>query len=286
MNARHPAIAILALAISAALALPADVTAQAQSAAQSTQAAGKITAVVPVVNVIRGAQQIPASTSAQVFWGDTINTGHLARARVTLDDGSLLSVGSDSNLTIAKHDAAEQQTDLDLNYGRVRARAAKLVKPNSHFQIRTSVGVAGVVGTEMIVMFGTDGTMRVICVEGACKVCDNLGNCVLMKGGEETGVRNNQPPSQPANVTPMNMTQAVNSTASTGAAAGAGGIGALGGVAIGVGAAVAATVAVVVVRVATKTQTCSAPTSTGVMAGPQPACVRTGVPRTNGQRPM
>ena len=287
MNARHPAIAVLALAVSVALALPADVAAQEQAAqAAQTQAAGKITAVVPIVNVIRGAQQIPASTSAQVFWGDTINTGHLARARVTLDDGSLLSVGSDSNLTIAKHDAAEQQTDLDLNYGRVRARAAKLVKPNSHFQIRTAVGVAGVVGTEMIVMFETDGTMHVICVEGACRVCDNLGNCVLMKAGEETGVRNNQPPSQPANVTPMNMTQAVNSTASTGAAAGAGGIGAVGGVAIGVGAAVAATVAVVVVRVATKTQSCSAPTSTGVMAGPQPACVRTGVPRTNGQRPM
>jgi hypothetical protein len=284
MNARHPVIAILALAVSAALALPVDVAAQAAQPAQTQ--AGKITAVVPIVNVVRGAQQIPASTSAQVFWGDTINTGHLARARVTLDDGSLLSVGSDSNLTIAKHDAAEQQTDLDLNYGRVRARAAKLVKPNSHFQIRTSVGVAGVVGTEMIVMFETDGTMHVICVEGACRVCDNLGNCVLMKAGEETGVRNNQPPSQPANVTPMNMTQAVNSTASTGAAAGAGGIGALGGVAIGVGAAVAATVAVVVVRVATKTQTCSTPAPTGVMAGPQPACVKTGVPRTNGQRPM
>jgi hypothetical protein len=280
MNARHPAITILALAVCAALAMPADIAAQAQAA----QAAGKITAVVPVVNVVRGAQQIPASISAQVFWGDTINTGHLARARIALTDGSLLSVGSDSNLTIAKHDAAEQQTDLDLNYGRVRARAAKLVKPNSHFQIRTSVGVAGVVGTEMIVMFETDGTMRVICVEGACKVCDLGGNCVLMKAGEETGVRNNQPPSQPANVTPMNMTQAVNSTASSGAAAGAGGLGAAGGIAVGIGAAVAATVAVVVVRVATKTQTCSTPAPTGVMAGPQPACTKTVVGRI-GQRP-
>src|SRR5271168_4789620 len=183
MNVRHPVISTLVLVLCLALVMPPDV------AAQAAQSAGKITAVVPVVNVIRGPQQVAASTSQQVFWGDVINTGHLARARIALDDGSILNVGSDTNLAIAKHDAAQQQTDLDLNYGRVRARAAKLVKPNSHFQIRTSVGVAGVVGTEMIVMFETDGTMHVICVEGACRVCDNLGNCVLMKAGEETGVR-------------------------------------------------------------------------------------------------
>jgi len=109
MNVRHPVISTLVLVICLALVMPPDV------AAQAAQSAGKITAVVPIVNVIRGAQQVAASTSQQVFWGDVINTGHLARARVALDDGSILSVGSDSNLAIAKHDAAQQQTDLDLN---------------------------------------------------------------------------------------------------------------------------------------------------------------------------
>ena len=32
-------------------------------------------------------------------------------------------------------------------------KAAKLVKPDAHFHIRTSVGVAGVVGTDMVVIF-------------------------------------------------------------------------------------------------------------------------------------
>ena len=273
---RHSTVLVLLCAICFALVFPPDV------AAQAAESAGKITAVVPVVNVVRGPQQVAASSSQQVFWGDVINTGHLARARIALNDGSILSVGSDSNLAIAKHDATQQQTDLDLNYGRVRAKAAKLVKPDSHFQIRTSVGVAGVVGTEMIVIFDANGMMQVICIEGACKVCDLAGHCVLMKGGEQSSVRSNEQPSQPSPATPMNVTEAVNTTATSGAGAGAGGIGVAGGVAVGVGAAVAATVAVVVARVVTKTQTCSTPTTTTVHAN----CTKitTNAGKLNGQR--
>ncbi len=260
MNFRHPIVFTLVFVICLALVLPPDV------AAQAAQSAGKITTVVPIVNVVRGAQQVSASTSQQVFWGDVINTGHLARARIALNDGSIVSVGSDSNLTIAKHDAGQQQTDLELNYGRVRAKAAKLVKPDAHFQIRTPVGVAGVVGTDMVVLFDINGKMQVICIEGACKVCDNLGHCVLMKGGEQSSVRSNEQPSQPNPATPMNMTEAVNTTAASGAGATGGGIGVGAGVAVGVGAAVGATVAIVVVRVVTKTQTCSTPTTTTVHA--------------------
>jgi len=147
MNARGPLYALVAVLMISVLALPADV------AAQAGQSAGTITLVVPTAYVVRASQQLTAAKSTPVMWGDVVNTGHLARARIALTDGSVLNVGSDSNLTVAKHDAGAQQTDLDLNYGRVRAKAVKLVKPDSHFQIRTSVGVAGVVGTEMIVGF-------------------------------------------------------------------------------------------------------------------------------------
>ena len=286
MNARQPFSAVIAILICLLLAVPTGVSAQV------AQSAGKITAVVPIVNVVRGAQQVAASTSQQVFWGDVINTGHLARARVALDDGSVLSVGSDSNLTIAKHDTGEQQTDLDLAYGQVRARAVKLVKPNARFQIRTPVGVAGVVGTEMVVLFDAAGNMNVVCMEGACKVCDLAGVCVLMKGGEETGIHGNSSPSPPAPVSPATLTAAVSATNTTGAGAGAGaaGAGAAGGgigagtaTAVGVGAAVAAGVATAVVRSVSKTQTCPPPTSGG--ARPRAECtqITTGA-RVNGQR--
>ncbi len=278
MNFRYPIVLILVILICFALVVPPDV------AAQAAQSAGKITALVPIVNIIRGPQQVPASTSLQVFWSDVINTGHLARARIVLNDGSILSVGSDSNLAITKHDASQQQTDLDLNYGRVRAKAAKLVKPDAHFQIRTSVGVAGVVGTEMIVMFDANGMMQVICIEGACKVCDLAGHCVLMKQGEQSNVHSNTQPSQPTPTTPMNVTEAINTTATSGAGAAGGGIGVAGGVAVGVGAAVAATVAVVVARIVTKTQSCGTPPPTGGAVHANCTKITTGAGKLNGQR--
>jgi hypothetical protein len=282
MNVRHSFAALLAILVLCSLAISPAVSAQV------SQSAGKITAVVPIVNVSHGPQQVAASTSQQVFWGDVINTGHLARARVALDDGSVLSVGSDSNLTIAKHDTGEQQTDLDLAYGQVRAKAVKLVKPNARFQIRTPVGVAGVVGTEMVVLFDAAGNMNVICLEGTCKVCDLAGVCVLMKGGEETGVHGNSSPSAPAPVSPANLTAAVNATNASGAGAGAGAAGAgasTGAVtAVGVGTAVAAGVATAVIRGASKTQTCPPPTSGGARKAASSCTGITSTTRINGQR--
>ena len=73
MMVRHPLTCLIALLVCLLLAIPADVTAAAQTT--QPQHAGKLTAVLPVVNVIRGPQQTPASTSEAVYWGDVINTG-------------------------------------------------------------------------------------------------------------------------------------------------------------------------------------------------------------------
>jgi hypothetical protein len=283
MNARHPITCLTALLICLLLAIPADVAGQAAQATQP-QHAGKLTAVLPVVNVIRGPQQTPASTSEAVYWGDVINTGHLARARVALDDGSVLSVGSDSNLTVTKHDGAAQQTELDLNYGRVRAKAVKQVKPNASFQIRTPTGVAGVVGTDFALDSEGD-TTRIVVYEGKVNFCAYksrkkeeeegapgtedqkkeksrrmLGPCVIVGAGETSSVQFNAVPTPPVPATPVTVTE-MSSTTSVGGGVGgaAGGLGVAGATAVGVGAAVAVTVAAVVIRSVSKTQTCSSP---------------------------
>ncbi|MFI5104670.1 MAG: hypothetical protein ACHP79_07085, partial [Terriglobales bacterium] len=99
-------------------------------------------------------------------------------------------------------------------------------------------GVAGVVGTEMIVLFDVGGQMQVFCMEGTCQACDLALNCVLLKAGEVTSLRSNQPPAQPQPPTPANLTTAVNATnPAGGAGAGAGAAGAGGAAGGGVGAA-------------------------------------------------
>ena len=291
MNARHPLTCLIALTICLLLAIPADVVAQTGQAAPA-QHAGKLTAVLPVVNVIRGSQQTPASTSEAVYWGDVINTGHLARARVALDDGSVLSVGSDSNLTVTKHDGGAQQTELDLNYGRVRAKAVKQVKPNANFQIRTPTGVAGVVGTDFALDSQGD-TTRIVVYEGRVNFCalkpgGVLGPCIIVGAGETSSVQFNAAPTPPVPATPMTVTEMSSTTSVSGGAGGAaGGLGVAGATAVGVGAAVAVAVAAVVIRSVTKTQTCSSPAAAAHVV---PAANCTGITnaaagKAPGQRP-
>ncbi len=317
MNARHPLTCLIALLICLLLVIPADVAGQATQ----PQHAGKLTAVLPVVNVIRGPQQTPASTSEAVYWGDVINTGHLARARVALDDGSVLSVGSDSNLTVTKHDGGAQQTELDLNYGRVRAKAVKQVKPNASFQIRTPTGVAGVVGTDFALDSQGD-TTRIVVYEGKVNFCAYkskkkdepesaqggaaagipapsdedqqkeknrrmLGPCVIVGAGESSSVQFNAAPTPPVPATPVTVTEMSTTTSVGGGAGAAGGIGVAGATAIGVGAAVAVTVAAVVIRSVSKTQTCSSPAAAAHVV-PTANCTgitNAGIGKAPGQKP-
>jgi hypothetical protein len=311
MKVRHPLTCLIALLVCLLLAIPADATAQAAEGAQA-QHAGKLTAVLPVVNVIRGPQQTPASTSEAIYWGDVINTGHLARARVALDDGSVLSVGSDSNLTVTKHDGGAQQTELDLNYGRVRAKAVKQVKPNANFQIRTPTGVAGVVGTDFALDSQGD-TTRIVVYEGKVNFCAYkaskkeepggaqggeeqkkdkngrmLGPCVIVGAGETSSVQFNAAPTPPVPATPVTVTDMTSTTSVSGGAGGAaGGLGVAGATAVGVGAAVAVTVAAIVIRAASKTNTCSTPAAAAHVV-PSSNCTainNAGAGKVNGQRP-
>jgi hypothetical protein len=310
MKVRNPLMCLTALLICVLLAIPADIAAQAGQATQA-QHAGKLTAVLPVVNVIRGPQQTPASTAEAIYWGDVINTGHLARARVALDDGSVLSVGSDSNLTVTKHDGGAQQTELDLNYGRVRAKAVKQVKPNANFQIRTPTGVAGVVGTDFALDSEGD-TTRIVVYEGRVNFCAYkaekkeeqggapageeqkkdkngrmLGPCVIVGAGETSSVQFNAAPTPPVPATPVTVTEMSSTTSVGGAGGAAGGLGVAGATAVGVGAAVAVTVAAIVIRAASKTNTCSSPAAAAHVV-PTANCTainNAGVGKVNGQRP-
>jgi hypothetical protein len=143
VNSIRTAQRILTLAMAAALLLP--VSPAAQNAPGN---AGKITTLIPVGNVARGATELTAQRDMPVLWGDVITTERGGRVRVRLEDGSVLSVGSQSQLRIEKHDAQAQDTQLELIYGSVRANATRIVAPGGQFKVRTKAAVAGVVGTE------------------------------------------------------------------------------------------------------------------------------------------
>jgi hypothetical protein len=186
MNMKSPAILALACVLACSLAIPFDSLAEPQTTGQR---AGEVSRVIPAVNIARGSKSINASAKTVVDWQDVVNTLANARARVSLDDGSVLNVGSDSSIHIVKHDAGAQQTDLEVSLGKVRSQAQKITQPNGKFEVHTPAGVAGVVGTDFYTSY-ENNIMTVIVFEGLVRVCNLAGVCVVVKPGQMTTIRN------------------------------------------------------------------------------------------------
>ncbi|HEY6128427.1 MAG TPA: FecR family protein [Candidatus Acidoferrum sp.] len=186
---KSPRACVLAIFASAMLCVPGELTAAPDTAGQR---AGEVSRIIPAVSIARGAKTISASARTVVDWQDVVNTQASARARVALDDGSILNVGSESSIKVVKHDGGAQQTELELTYGKIRSQAQKITKPDGKFEVKTPAGVAGVVGTDFFTGFdNSTGTMNVIVFEGIVKVCNLAGVCVIVKAGQMTSVRSN-----------------------------------------------------------------------------------------------
>jgi hypothetical protein len=210
MKTSSPSAFVLALLISFCIAVPGDVLAAPQS---SNSRAGEVARVIPAVSIARGSKTLTASAKSVVDWQDLVNTQVNGRARIALDDGSVLNVGSQSSMHVVKHDAGAQQTELELTYGKLRSQAQKIAKPDGKFEVHTPAGVAGVVGTDFYVAYD-NSTMNVIVFEGLVRVCNLAGVCVVIKPGQMTSVRSgdNSAPLAPAQATLDVLTEAAQST--------------------------------------------------------------------------
>lgn len=204
MNTKSPLALGLAGLLALSIAAPADLYGEPQGTGQR---AGQVDRVIPAVSIARGSKTITANAKTAVNWEDLLNTQANARARVALDDGSVLNVGSDSSLKVVKHDAGAQQTELELAYGKLRTQAQKIAKPDGKFEVRTAAGVAGVVGTDFYTEYDTSTkAMNVIVYEGSVRVCNLAGVCVMLKAGQMSSVRNgdNSAPTPPTQA-PLDM---------------------------------------------------------------------------------
>jgi hypothetical protein len=205
----------LVMLVCLALVFPPAVPAQAQTA-------GTVSREIPNVSLEhRGKSQL-AAPGDKVLWGDNIVTDRGGRARITLDDGSILNVGSDSSLRVVQHDAANQRTNLQLAYGRLRTSAVRLARTGSSFEVRTPTAVAGVVGTGFDLSF-VNGITSLSVDEGSVNLCNLSGQCVTVGAGFTSTIRGDNAPSQPA---PTSSLTATENAQSTSVGTGAGGAGA------------------------------------------------------------
>ncbi|HEY2460259.1 MAG TPA: FecR family protein [Candidatus Acidoferrum sp.] len=220
MNAKSPYAFCLALLSSCLILAPTDSYAAAPQAA-GAQRAGEVSRVIPAVSIARESKTVAASTKTIVDWQDVVNTEAAGRARVSLDDGSVLNVGSTSSMRVVKHDAGAQQTQLEITYGKLRTQAQKIARPDGKFEVHTPAGVAGVVGTDFFVSY-ENGVMNVITFEGLVRVCNLANVCVIVKAGQMSSIRNgdNSGPTPPTQATLNELMETANSTNITGPGAG------------------------------------------------------------------
>jgi hypothetical protein len=214
MITKSPYALTLASLLSVGMVIPADYCAAADT---GSQRAGEVSKVIPTVNIGRSGKTLPADAKTVVDWDDVVKTQASARARVALDDGSVLNVGSDSSVHVVKHDSGAQQTDLEVGFGKMRSQAQKIAKPGGKFEVHTPAGVAGVVGTDFYVSY-ENNIMTVIVFEGMVKTCNLAGVCVTVGAGLMSTVRtgDNSAPSNPTQTPPSTLTEAVTATNLTG----------------------------------------------------------------------
>lgn len=134
------------------------------------QNAGVVGALIP--NATRNAQ--PIAVNAALQWNDLLQTNTKGRLRANLTDGSILSLGSNSQLKVVQHDGKSQQTAIDLDYGKLRNQVVKITQPGGKYQVKTPNAVIGVIGTDFYVAYANNQT-TVICYEGVLSVTPLTG---------------------------------------------------------------------------------------------------------------
>jgi ferric-dicitrate binding protein FerR (iron transport regulator) len=158
------------------------------------QRAGVISAILYNTNLVR--QSNPAvrvDNGTELAWTDTLLTDGNGRVLVRLDDGSKLSIGTDSELQIVAHDPQLHRTVVQLTSGRLRAQLNDL--PNgATFEVRTPDAVATVVGTDFGVDASVPGQVKFICMTGTVRISTpSSADTQECEAGYTLTIRNGKP---------------------------------------------------------------------------------------------
>ena len=142
----------------------------------------------------------PAAKGTALELGDTIVTDAGGKAKLQLNDGSIISVGEKARLTLSQYqsDANDYTTRVHAQEGAMRflfQRALDL----SRFEVQTETAVAAVRGTQFMMDVEPNHT-AVALLSGVVAVTARGapgGEVVLDRAGQGTDVRTGQAPTQP-----------------------------------------------------------------------------------------
>ena len=191
---------------------------EAGSPQAAGQQAGKVSHAIPdeVVQRLGKGAEIELKISDPVNWEDLVRTMRAGRLRIAMLDGSVLNIGARSVMRIVKHDPQSQQTQIEIQLGRLGGEVTKVTQPGGSFQVRTQTAVMGVVGSIFLMNALRDMT-EITCIEGKLNIRNvnpAVGGEVTLNPGQRTSVPRGQPP---GGVASANTSQIVNEVGQTAA---------------------------------------------------------------------
>jgi hypothetical protein len=169
--------------------------------AVGAEAVGSVAALAGNAQVTRAGEDHARSLApgVKVFEGDRIQTAADAKLRLSMADGSVLTLGASTDLSLSRfHYAPEQATRnvlLEVPRGILRVLVNLLVA-DSTFQTQTRTAVASVRGTGWIAEAQPDAT-AIVGLEGRVGVRNvrtQIAGEVVLLPGEGTTVRAEAPP--------------------------------------------------------------------------------------------
>lgn len=146
------------------------------------------------------AQWQTASVGQQITAGGGVKTGLNSRARLDINDGTIVRVAPETQFTLETFspDLANPTTLFLLEAGKVFIQVTKELGTGS-FELKTPSGVAAVRGSLMAVeYYPYNGHLIATCLEGACRLTSNSGNFADLTAGQQAGIRGfNAEPNDP-----------------------------------------------------------------------------------------
>ncbi len=176
--------------------------------------AGAVSALLPRGVAERAGSEKDLALHDAVFWNDLVKTIDLGRMRILLEDQSVLNIGARSSMRIVPASGASRLSNLELEFGRFRAKVIEKVGTSERVVITTPTAALGVVGTHFYVR-GDEKEATVIVFEGKVQVRNSspkISGEQTLLAGELTTVLRDQPPTPKRRASPQETQQAMEET--------------------------------------------------------------------------
>ena len=165
--------------------------------------AGKILALKGKAEILRANEHLKANIGMELLERDTITTTN-GKMQVAFRDGTIITVGKDSNFKIAEYrfeDATSANNKLDVSFGDgvFKSITGAIGKANhDKFSLKTKTSTIGIRGTTVFVESAPAQPDNIACLSGAISVTSVDTNITIdVDAGEITQVATNQPPTPP-----------------------------------------------------------------------------------------